>query len=110
MYKQKVITLTKEIPLPYKNIEKQKESQHLYYVKNKDRIQAKNIEKNTIRKTKIKKWYDELVIKCICVKCGERNYRLRDQYAIVDMAWMQNIKHFNDYVKISLMNYFRKLT
>ena len=40
----------------------------------------------------------------ICVKCGERNYCLRDQYAIADMALIKNIKHANGYVKIPLWN------
>jgi len=41
----------------------------------------------------------------ICVKCGERRYVKRDQYAIADMAWIKNIKHVNGYVKIPLWNY-----
>jgi hypothetical protein len=36
----------------------------------------------------------------ICVKCGQRDYHLRNQKAIVDMAWIKNIKHINGYVKI----------
>jgi len=38
------------------------------------------------------------------VKCGERKYAKRDQYAIADMAWIKNIEHVNGYVKIPLWN------
>ena len=36
----------------------------------------------------------------ICVKCGERRYVKRSPEAIVDMAWIKNIKHVNGYMKI----------
>ena len=36
----------------------------------------------------------------ICVNCGQRDYHLRDLKALVDMAWIKNIKHVNGYVKI----------
>ena len=40
----------------------------------------------------------------ICVKCGERRYARREQYAIADMAWIKKIKYVNGYMKIPLWN------
>lgn len=51
----------------YKDPQKQKEAQHISYLKNKEKV----VSRNTLRRRALRAWLFELTKDIKCVKCGE---------------------------------------
>lgn len=76
--------------MPYKDVDKQKESQQTYYQKNKDLYKARDKE----RKEEIKTWVRNYRISKVCEDCGEDRWQCLD---------FHHIDSSNKFLSISMM-------